>query len=60
MKTIIDNFIKYFWHITFFISMFTLVGNWFTGSLSEVKEVYHGLIAFIALGMIDIQRWLNK
>lgn len=60
MQTI-SNFIdKYFWISILLITVFVIVANWFTHSLSEAEVQYHTIIGFIALAVIDIRKWLNK
>ena len=58
METIKTFFDKYFWHLIFWIGLFSIIGNYFTHSLTDIEKAYYGIISFIALAVIDIRRWL--
>lgn len=60
IKNAFYYFIKYFWQYIFFISItFSLLGTFGITNLSEVEKAYHGLVALIALAVIDIRRDLE-
>ncbi len=44
-----------FWHIMFWWSMVSLITGFFI-PMTEVQTIYHGIIAFISLAVIDIRK----